>query len=242
MPKNRRESTILLISFLFCPFSTPAAGSVYRFGDQHGKNQVMFFSEAPIENIEGEAAGLNGMLYFDPKAMYLSGYLSVTVNTMRTGLAMRDNHMRSEEWLNAAKYPTIGFKLLPLEKGSFHKDKENVWSIKAKGIFSLKGKQKEVVAPVLLTLSNERLVTAGQFLVNLAEFGITGPTAMNFIGARVGENVRVKLNLIGVQSNEAAPASLLPPTPAKAAIKPAAKKVTPSKKKRSASAKKRRVQ
>lgn len=195
--------TLLLGAFIttFSGNLLQAIEKTYRFQDRNGKNQVRFYSEAPMENIDGEAGRISGSVSFDPQLLTLNGSLSVPVVGMNTGMAMRDEHMRSKDWLDAATYPTIQFALLPLDKSAIRKGKNDSWLVSARGIFSLKGKQKEITTSVKMVLKNKKLTIIGQFSVNLKEFGIKGPAAMNFIGARVGENVQVKLNLVGIPAN-----------------------------------------
>lgn len=93
--------------------AAPAAASTvsYNLADKNKSQQIRFISEAPMENVEGTADQFSGFITFDPDRPEagLSGMLRVQVDGMQTGLALRDTHMKSAEWLNAAAAPVIQF-------------------------------------------------------------------------------------------------------------------------------------
>ena len=61
-------------------------------------------------NTGGEIKGLKGIIKWDAENPSASSFnVSVDVNTINTGIDMRDNHLRKEEYFNAEKFPTINF-------------------------------------------------------------------------------------------------------------------------------------
>ncbi|WP_255989939.1 YceI family protein [Chitinolyticbacter albus] len=74
-----------------------------------------------------------------------SGSLDITVDTtsLDTGLAKRDDHLKSEEFFNVAKFPTANFKS---DKLNFDGDK----LVSIDGTFTLLG----VAKPLTLTVAN----------------------------------------------------------------------------------------
>ena len=54
--------------------------------------------------VSGSFTGLRGTLHFNPSDLPLSNFkVSEDANTVTTGMAARDNHLRKEEYLNVQK-------------------------------------------------------------------------------------------------------------------------------------------
>src|SRR5689334_7577370 len=61
-------------------------------------------------NTKGEFKGLKGTIRWDSANLANSSFnVSVDVNTINTGIDMRDNDLKKETYFNAEKYPTINF-------------------------------------------------------------------------------------------------------------------------------------
>src|SRR6476659_8359323 len=57
-------------------------------------------------NVTGKISGLSGTIQFNPSNLSASSFnVSVDANTINTGIDMRDNHLKKEEYFNVAKYP-----------------------------------------------------------------------------------------------------------------------------------------
>src|SRR5690349_9848467 len=62
-------------------------------------------------NTKGEFQGLKGVILWDAANPANSSFdVSVDVNTINTGIEMRDKDLKEEKWFNSSKYPTINFK------------------------------------------------------------------------------------------------------------------------------------
>src|SRR5262245_59916584 len=73
-----------------------------------GNTQVTFTSESSIEDFTGVCNKVSGQATIDPKQVEsLKGRFSVRVEDMSTGIALRDHHMTSTDWLDAAKNPEV---------------------------------------------------------------------------------------------------------------------------------------
>src|SRR5258705_4526929 len=61
-------------------------------------------------NVTGTVSGLSGSIQFNPSNLSASSFnVSVDANTINTGVDMRDNHLKKEEYFNVSKYPVINF-------------------------------------------------------------------------------------------------------------------------------------
>ena len=88
-------------------FNVSASGEqIFSFSDQHGRNQATFFSTTPLEDINGLTNDVNGSVTFDVGDLpTLRGTISLSTASLKTGIDLRDEHLRSANWLDADSYP-----------------------------------------------------------------------------------------------------------------------------------------
>lgn len=72
-------------------------------------NVMTVESETAVENFTGRTSKIRGTLTFDPVARTGSGSVTVDGSTIDTGIANRNNHMNSANWLNFGKAPEVKF-------------------------------------------------------------------------------------------------------------------------------------
>src|SRR5262249_35703788 len=131
----------------------------YNLADANAKKQVVFESQAPAEYIEGTAEGLMGAIAFDPTKpnLGLACLISVQVARMQTGNDLRDQHMRSDSWLNAERYPGIRFEVKSVPAQAIAKKADGVWVAKVDGLFTLKDISKTITVPVTINQKQNKL-------------------------------------------------------------------------------------
>lgn len=137
-------------------------------------------SVTDFETFTARSDKVTGTVVFDPVRRTGSGKLSVSVASLDTGIATRDEHLRSSTWLDAEKYPTITFETT--EVRHVRGDEYRVT-----GKFTLHGVTKTITVPVTAKYLKESDATrqAGfrgdvlqvktTFKVNLSDYGITIP-------------------------------------------------------------------
>jgi|CXWL01.1.fsa_nt_gi polyisoprenoid-binding protein YceI len=173
-----------------------------------GWSQVTFVSDAPIENITGVTTVVSGTLVTDVAAPAKGGSADVTVDLaqVKTGVDKRDEHMRSADFLDTAKFPTASFQLTSLEiKG----DPRAAGGATAtgKGKLTIKGVTREISVPVkvafrplddklkALGYTGDVLRVTGKFSIQLSDFGIKVPAKL---GQKISNTVEISIALIGV--------------------------------------------
>lgn len=174
-----------------------------------GQNLCQFVSSAPLEEFEGTADGIEGSFVLDPQNLEAArGRIRVAVASMRTGIARRDEHLRSPEWLDAERYPYIEFDLQGLRQVRITERTAGrvVLQAVAVGDFSLHGVRKPMELPIVMTYVPESEQTRqrapgdlvqvqSEFTISLRDFDIRGRQGV--IGSRVGEVIRVKASFYG---------------------------------------------
>lgn len=183
-------------------FKVKASGEqTINFADN--KNQATFFSTTPLEDITGVSNDVKGSVTFNVSDIKtLKGKVIVTVASIKTGIEMRDGHLQSAGWLDAATYPEISFEITKVSDVKVVAD--NKVTSKVTGNYTMKGVTKEVVADVTLTYLDESeqtkmrapgdlLGVQAKFNVKLSDYGVNN----KLVGQKVSENVEVSVNIVG---------------------------------------------
>lgn len=206
--KNLLSSIVLLIFFstaLYAQgFDVKASGEqTFSFADKGGRNQATFFSTTPLEDINGLTNDIKGNVTFNVGDLKtLKGKVSVSVASIKTGIDLRDEHLRSENWLNAGAYPEIIFEIKSVS--DVKSVEANKLAAKIKGDITIHGVTKEITSDATLTFLDESektkmrapgdlLGVQAKFNVKLSDFNVQN----KIIGQKVAEVVEVGVNMVG---------------------------------------------
>lgn len=171
-------TAIVLISF----FSLNA--QQYKPVDE--QSEVKFTIKNFGINTNGTLKGLKGSIKFDPASLSASSFnVTVDVNTINTGVDGRDNHLRKEEYFDAAKYPLIRFVSTSIEKSGN--------SYIAKGNLTIKAVTQSISIPFTASQTAGKIIFSGVFNIDRKDFGVGGSSAV------MGSNVEVSLKVSAVK-------------------------------------------
>jgi polyisoprenoid-binding protein YceI len=144
--------TLALVTLAGMAFAAP---QTFDFKDPKGINNAGFKLDAPLESINGSASGVSGTIVFDPSNPGASkGKIVVTTSTLVVPNPMQRQHMLSDKWLDAVKYPEISFESSAFKNVQTSGD---TTMADVTGTFTLKGVSKEITAPVKLTYLKDKL-------------------------------------------------------------------------------------
>jgi len=187
------------------PLSVRANGSKkITLSDKVGKNQFEWLSTAPMEEIKGTADEVGGTLTFDPrKPASLKGTITAQVASMKSGNGMRDEHIRGDQWLNAAQHPTISFTIASV---SALRANGGQLAGQATGNFTMHGVTKQITIPFTLQYidgsakTRERapgdlIMVTANFNIALKDFNVAGSKGV--VGSKVGETIQITAKLFG---------------------------------------------
>lgn len=194
-------SLLLLAAFGVLSVVTAGAdpalkGRTYHFGVHDARTTIVFTSEADLETIHGVTHKAAGSVTIDASGSVAKADLSVPVASLRTGIDLRDEHLRSEQWLDVKKYPDIQ---LEIEEAKEDVD-GRTWTWK--GTLRIKGKSRPLAGVARINVIPDELgkqLGAGSWLrvrtgfdVRLADFGIAIP---DHVGPKVSAVWPVKVDL-----------------------------------------------
>ena len=196
---------ILVTGVIFSQgFDVTATGKKkFTFTTDGDRNQIRFISKAPFEDIDGVVTDLYGTVEFDVKSpQTMKGNIVVKVAAMRTGINLRDQHLRGSEWLDANQYPYISFDI-----NSFtlkEKESGNKLIGVATGNFTMRGITKSLNADVELIYLDESektrerapgdlLGVKAKFSVKLSEYNVKNVV----IGQKVAETISIEVSMVG---------------------------------------------
>ena len=132
------------------------AANVFYANDPNKKDVVMFTSQAPLETIVGKTANILGKIEVDPANVATAkANFEVDLASLKTGIDMRDTHMR-EQYLEVAKYPKAIFELTKVLKSSSNtlEDMKPV-DLTVEGNFTVHGITKTISVPMKVTYFKE---------------------------------------------------------------------------------------
>ncbi|HXH60872.1 MAG TPA: YceI family protein [Fimbriimonadaceae bacterium] len=108
-----RKTLYFLAALVALNGAAMAQTKTFKIGDAGGMKASQMFqfeSDADFENFTGVTHKLGGQFKFDPKARTGSGEIEVDIASIDTGIPMRNEHLRSPMWFDAAKFPTAKFE------------------------------------------------------------------------------------------------------------------------------------
>jgi polyisoprenoid-binding protein YceI len=174
---------VVTLSLAVLATGAVAAETSYHFGIKDQRSNVTFQSNADFEVTVGSTNKLTGMAKIDWEKGTGSVSLEVPVASLDTGIDTRNEHLRSEGWLDAATYPTIKFEAKEAGKVG-----DGKW--KVTGNFTMHGQTKPLSTTVDVKKIPEELATnAGleegdwirirtEFEVKLSDYGVTVPDGL----------------------------------------------------------------
>lgn len=185
-------------------FKVKASGEqIFNFEDKYGRNQASFFSTTPLEDITGLTNDVKGKVTFDVSDIKtLKGSISISVASIKTGIDLRDEHLRSDNWLDADTYPEVTFVIKNV--GEVKVSADNKLQAKITGDFSAHGITKEAVAVVTMTYLDESeqtkqrapgdlLGVQAKFNILLSDFEVENM----LVGQKVAEEIEINVNIVG---------------------------------------------
>lgn len=183
-----------LVGIAACPPSF-AVESEWKIDPAHSDARFSV-KHMMVSNVSGDFGGITG------KALYDGVHLDkakveaiIPIKDINTREPKRDEHLKSPEFFDAAKYPTMNFKSTKIEAlpgGEF----------KMIGDLTMHGVTKEVTLtgdapskPVKDPFGQMRMGASASTKINRKDFGINYDKTLDNGGVMVGDDVRITIDI-----------------------------------------------
>jgi polyisoprenoid-binding protein YceI len=215
-------SFLILSLVFFAAQAAQAAPQTYEIDPGH--SSVEFTVRHMFSKVTGSFGKFRGTINYD-KAAPASSSVSAEIDasSIDTNNEKRDGHLRSPDFFDAAKYPTLTFtstKVTPVADGKF----------KVEGDLSIHGVTKRVVLDASFLGAGPGLdgVTRSGFegvtKVDRKDFGIVWNKALDQGGTLLGDDVEINLLVEAVVPKPDVPKATAPAKVQKAEATPKAEK------------------
>src|SRR5271165_6034294 len=149
-----------------------------------------------ISNVKGQFAKVSGSLTLDETDLTKSrAEASIDAASIETRDAQRDAHLKSADFFDVEKFPTLSFKTTRINSAG-------VGELKAEGDLTIHGITRKVVftvegptPPAKDPWGNTRVGLSATTKINRKDFGLTWNAALETGGVLVGDEVTISLDV-----------------------------------------------
>ena len=134
----KRYSAVILVFFVIPIF---AYGSTWQIDPDHSSFQFKV-RHLMVSNVKGDFTKVRGMVTIDEQNIAnLKVEITIDAASANTGHAKRDEHLRSADFFDVTKYPTITFVSKKIERTGAN-------TLKVMGDLTIRGVTKEITVDV----------------------------------------------------------------------------------------------
>jgi polyisoprenoid-binding protein YceI len=158
-----------------------------------------------ISNVRGEFTNISGSALFDPSDLSKSSVeVTIEAASLSTREPQRDQHLRSGDFFDVEKYPTLTFRSTRVEpRGQeFFKltGELTIHGVTKEATFDMEGPNPTVKDP----WGNVRAGVTGSTKINRKEFGLVWNAVTEGGGIMVGDEVKITIEAELIQKAAAA--------------------------------------
>lgn len=191
--------TLVLAVFVGTCFSAPAFSATYEIDHDH--SSITFKIRHLVSKTKGEFKKFKGTFQYEKgKSETWSVNADIDASSIDTNSKKRDDHLRSKDFFDVAKYPKITFKSTKIMDASSTE-------AKVEGELTMHG----VTKPVELELEiggegkdpwgNERVGFTAKTKVNRKDFNIVYNKTLETGGVLIGDDVEITLEVEGLKKS-----------------------------------------
>jgi polyisoprenoid-binding protein YceI len=148
-----------------------------------------------VTNVRGQFNRIAGAVYFDPSNIAASSVeATIDVGCMTTGVPQRDEHLLSDDFFDAARFPDMFFRSTKVEGSGSN-------SLKVSGSLTIRGITRQVTldaefsGPVRGTDGELSVGFSGTTRINREDFGVNWNVSLEDGGVVVGKEVRIYIDV-----------------------------------------------
>ncbi|MGA2301610.1 MAG: YceI family protein [Candidatus Acidiferrum sp.] len=190
---HRLAVTAGLAAALALPAS--AGTTTWQIDPQHSSAQFGV-THLMISTVRGEFHGVKGTVVLDDQDITKSTVnVTIDATSVDTREPDRNKHLKSPDFLDVAKYPSITFKSTKVEQAS-------PGELKVTGDLTIRGVTKQVVlnvdgpkAPIKDPWGLQRSAVSATAKINRQDFGVSWNQTLDSGGVVVSDEVRITLDV-----------------------------------------------
>ncbi len=183
---------LLAVTSLALTASSPLAVEEYNLDTSH--TQISFVvRHLGVSNVRGKFNKFEGKIHLDESDLSKSSVrVTIDANSVDTDNERRDNHLRSEDFFEVARFPQITFVSKRVQKnGSTY---EVVGDLTIRDVTREVTIPFELAGPMKSANGQKRIGAEGSLVVNRFDYGLKW-NRMTEAVAVVGPEVRIELNV-----------------------------------------------
>jgi polyisoprenoid-binding protein YceI len=176
---------ILILSLMAISIAQAAEFHV----DKKQSNLVKFISDAPMEDFEGTTSKIDGYMMNDgiDKLVGSEVYFEVDLNSVSTGIGLRDRHMR-EDYLHTDKYKLTSFKG---KIATANKVSDTEYDFTANGKKFIHGVTKDITIKGNIFKNGNGYKVKANWAIKLPDYNIEVP---KFMFLRINEEIKLEVD------------------------------------------------
>ncbi len=127
------------------------------------ESYIVFIAKNLGLKVSGKISGMKLTGKYDDQNIFASSFIgSIDVTTIDTQITLRDNHLKSKDYFDVVKYPTITFQSGEItEAGS---------TLKVAGVLTIKGVAKEIEMIFSVQKNGSKHTLIGNVIIQRKEF------------------------------------------------------------------------
>lgn len=190
---NKSTLSALCLALLIGPTTMASAQSQTFQVRPNAGSRIQFVSTAPLETITGVSSHVSGDFTMNPGDLSsMRGTVRVRVASIRTGIDLRDEHLRGPNWLGAGANPNATFEITRVE-GASTVARGGTVRVRLHGRFSIHGVTRPMVANARVRLVSDTEVSVrANFRVRLTDHNVSVPLPVRL---KVSNEIRVNVRL-----------------------------------------------
>lgn len=183
---NKKMLFPLMLALLVALFVSPHNAEARSWEIDKEHTNFYFSVDHIYAKVRGRFTDYTGTLVFDPDNLKDSK-ISFEINTksIDTGISKRDKHLRSDDFLDASKFPLITFASTSITKGE-----GNTYNVK--GTLTIKDVSSELVLPLTYGGKRDNPMAPG-----LEVTGFNGQLTLDRLAYKVGDEKYYTMGVVG---------------------------------------------
>ncbi len=189
-------TTLLAVSTAFA--SAQTAPTTWKIDPAHSQAEFVI-RHMGISNVHGRFGNVNGTITFNKDAIAKSSVdATVDTTTVDTGVPQRDTHLKSADFFDVSKYPTMAFKSKTIEPAG--SDYHVIGDLTLHGVtklvtLTMDAPSKEQAGPD----GKLRRGFSATTTIHRQDFGLVWNGTLKSGDAMIGDDVKITLDVEAVQ-------------------------------------------